>query len=131
MNNIVSSQPVKLHPTFVLVGTLTIEQSSSDLSNGPSLIAPTAQGCQGTGSYSDLSAGTAVVVTDSQGQQVAVGAMQTGRLTDGQRNRCVMPFSVQDVPRGLPTYSVTISHRGTQVYTPQEAQAGVALEIGP
>jgi hypothetical protein len=41
-----------------------------------------------------------------------------------------MPFMVQGVPRGLPTYSVTISHRGTDVYTQEEAQAGVALEFG-
>jgi len=42
-----------------------------------------------------------------------------------------MTFSVRGVPRGLPSYSVTISHRGTEVYTPEAAQAGVALEIGP
>ncbi|HET9899221.1 MAG TPA: hypothetical protein VFQ44_30215 [Streptosporangiaceae bacterium] len=40
-----------------------------------------------------------------------------------------MAFSVPDVPRGLLSYSVTISHRGTQVVTPEEAQTGVALQI--
>jgi hypothetical protein len=130
MNNIASSQPPK-PPTFALAGTVTIEQSSSDLSNCTPLIAATGQGCQGAGGYSDLSADTAVVVTDSQGRQVAVGAMQAGRLAGGHRNWCLMPFSVRGVPRGLSTYSVTISHRGAEVYTPEEAQAGVALEIGP
>jgi len=128
MNNIIASQPPR--STFTLAGVLVVKQSSSDLSNGGPNFSKTAQGCQGTGGYSDLAAGTAVVVTDSEGQQVAVGAMQTGKLDAGNRNWCVMTFSVPSVPRGLPSYSVTISHRGTEVYTPEEAQRGVALEIG-
>lgn len=115
--------------TFTLSGTLTIKISSSESGNAP-LIATTAQGCEGTGPYSDMSSGTAVVITDPEGRQVAVGVLQFGRSAAGNSNTCVMPFSASDVPRGLPSYSITISHRGTQVFTPSKAQAGVRLGIG-
>ncbi|MEV6871519.1 hypothetical protein [Amycolatopsis sp. NPDC051128] len=116
--------------TFTLSGTFTIKVSSSDVRYGP-LIKTTARGCYGTGVYADISAGTAVVITDPEGQQVGVGALQYGQLPNGNSNTCVMPFSVPGVPRGLPSYSITISHRGTQVETPQVAQTGVALGLCP
>lgn len=124
MNNIVSSQPPKPRPTFTLASTVTIKQSASEVRDGDPLISVTPQGCQGTGNVSDLDAGRAVVVADSQGRQVAVGVMQMGKLASGNRNWCVMPFIVRGVPRGLPTYSVTISHRSTVVYTPAGLRAG-------
>jgi hypothetical protein len=55
MNNIIASQPPR--STFTLAGVLVIKQSSSDLSNGGPNFSKTAQGCQGTGGYSDLAAG--------------------------------------------------------------------------
>lgn len=111
-------------------GTLTLNKSSSDLRVGNQVFASTARGCQGTGGYSDLSAGTAVIVKDPEGRQVAVGALQAGHLADGNSNSCVMTFAVPGVPRGLSSYSVTISRRGTQVATPDRAQAGMTLCIG-
>lgn len=116
--------------TFTLSGTFTIKVSSNDVRYGP-LIKTTAQGCDGTGHYADISAGTAVVITDPEGRQVGVGALQYGQLADGNSNMCVMPFSVPGVPRGLSSYSITISHRGTQVEPPQLAQTGVALGLCP
>ena len=117
-------------PTFTLSGTLTLKQAPDDLRYGKPAIASNSKGCQGTGSYADLSAGTAVVIKDPAGRQVAVGSLQAGRLADGDTVSCVMTFSVPDVPRDLPSYSVTISRRGTRVSTPEEAQAGIALFIG-
>lgn len=122
--------PTSPPATFTLSGTLTLKQASADLRNGKQAIASTSQGCQGTGSYADLSAGTAVIVKDPAGRQVAVGALKAGRLAGGDTNSCAMPFSVPDVPRDLPSYSVTISHRGTHVSTPDQARAGIALSIG-
>lgn len=116
--------------TFTLSGTLTLKQASDDLRFGKPAIASTSQGCQGTGSYSDLSAGTAVIVKDPAGRQVAVGALKAGRPAEGDTNSCAMTFSVPDVPRDLPSYSVTISRRGTHVSTPDQARAGIALSIG-
>jgi len=122
--------PTSPPSAFTLSGTLTLKQASDDLRFGKPAIASTARGCQGTGSYSDLSTGTAVIIKDPAGRQVAVGALKAGRLAEGDTNSCAMPFSVPDVPRGLPSYSVTISRRGTHVSTPDQAQAGIALSIG-
>lgn len=113
--------------TFTLSGTLTVNQTPDDHGKD---IAATSLGCEGAGSYSDLSAGTAVIVRDPEGRQVAVGALRAGHLADGNSNSCVMTFSVPDVPRDLASYSVTISHRGTLVKTLDEALAGIALSIG-
>lgn len=121
--------PTSPPATFTLSGTLTLKQASDDLRSGKPAIASTPRGCHGTGSYSDLSAGTAVIVKDPAGRQVAVGALEAGRLAEGGTNSCAMPFSVPDVPRDLPSYSVTISRRGTHVSTPDQARAGIALSI--
>lgn len=87
--------------------------------------------CQGEGPYSDLSPGTAVLVANAQGQTVGTGSLESGIPQPGDVvNNCMLPFDVAGVPIGLASYSVTISHRGTQVVSPNEAHAGVALTIG-
>lgn len=117
--------PVR-HPskpsTFTMPGTVTIEQSSND-----HVIAGTRLNCHGAKNLSDLAASTAVIVKNPEGRQVAVGVLQTGKLAAGNKNWCVLPFSVRGVPSGLPLYSVTITNRGMVAFTPEQARTGVAL----
>jgi hypothetical protein len=110
--------------TFTMTGSLIIIDETSlfpDLQTDKT-------DCQGTGGFSDLSPGTAVVIQDSTGQTLATGALSAGRRDPGS-GACLMPFTVPDVKDGLGSYSVTISHRGTQVFTSANAHSGVVLTI--
>jgi hypothetical protein len=82
--------------------------------------------CQATGGYTDISAGTAVVIGGPTGQ-VAVGALDGGTMNSGE---CVFSFDVSAVPVGLSVYTVTISHRATKAYTPDEIRAPIRLTLG-
>lgn len=84
-------------------------------------------GCSGTGGYSDMNSGTAVTVANGTGQTVATGSLGAGRAQD---NDCVFPITVSGVPADLQQYSVTVSHRGTQVITATEAKDGLELTLG-
>lgn len=113
-------------PTFTLHGTLTLvpDREVPDVTFG--------NDCQGEGSYSDLTPGAAVTVADPQGHIVGTGTLQVGAGQEQPTgfNNCVMPFSVPHVPDGLSSYSVTISHRGTQVESPAAAHGSIDLSIG-
>jgi hypothetical protein len=109
---------------FTLRGNITI---TDDDTFAPGILSDGAT-CQGTGGYSDLSPGTAVIVADPTGRVVATGALANG--VDLGAGSCMLPFSVPGVPGGLASYSVTVSHRGTQVVGPGEAHSGVLLSIG-
>lgn len=110
--------------TFTMTGSLIVIDQSSLL---PDLQTDKAN-CQGTGGFSDLSPGTAVLVQDSTGQTIATGSLAAGKR-DPSSGACLMPFTVTDVKDGLGSYSVTISHRGTQVFTAANAHSGVILTI--
>lgn len=85
-----------------------------------------ANGCEGDGGYSDITAGTAVTVGGAQGQTLGIGALSPGQ-EDGSSN-CVFSFDVA-VPGGQSVYTVTISHRGTQTVTPDELTSGISLTL--
>lgn len=114
----------------VFTGTFTLAGSIMVVDSGQSFSGIDSDGthCHGTGPYSDLGPGTAVVVEDTTGKVLAVGALSEG--TDTHEDSCVLPFAVQDVRDGEKAYSVTVSHRGTQVVSSSEAHTGVALTIG-
>lgn len=103
-------------PTFTLTGEITAPGVGDG--NG---------GCNTTEGYSDISSGTAVIVASPTGQTVATGALAAGQITDGV---CQFGFSVPSVPGNLASYSITISHRGTQVLTPAAAHQPVDLTLG-
>lgn len=116
------------HKTFTLQGSITLLTSAAyDLGGNTSA-------CYGAGPYSDLSPGTAVVVQNGQGQTLQVGTLSYGiqvtSTTYPKTYACAMPFAVPEVPDGLSSYVVTISHRGTQVVTATEAHGGLKLTIG-
>lgn len=110
--------------TFTMTGSLIVIDQSSLL---PDLQTDKAN-CQGTGGFSDLTPGTAVLVQDSTGQTLSTGSLRAGKR-DAASGACLMPFTVTDVKDGLRSYSVTISHRGTQVFTSGNAHSGVILTI--
>lgn len=112
--------------TFTLNGTITVSGYAGSVTTSSD-----GTTCQGSGGYSDITPGTAVTVANAQGQVIATGALGTGAMASGNGlTACSLPFSVPGVPDGLPTYSLTISHRGTQVIPSSEAHSGVALTLG-
>lgn len=110
--------------TFTMTGTLILVDQTSLSASAQVDKTP----CQGTGGFSDLSPGTAVLVQDSTGQTLATGSLGAG-WRDGASGACMLPFTVADVRDGLSAYSVTISHRGTQVFTAANAHSGITLSI--
>jgi hypothetical protein len=99
-------------------GTLTLAPGGFDAGGN---------GCEGSGGYSDISAGTAVVVGGATGQTVGIGALGPGQEDDS--SNCVFSFDVA-VPSGQSVYTVTISHRGTQTLSSDELTNGINLSLG-
>ena len=119
--------------SFRLTGSITIVDSSNG-EYGNVDITDENGVCEGSGPYSDLSSGTAVIVANPQGQTVATGALAAGQADSSTgsvlADRCTLSFAGPDVPRGFSSYTVTISHRGSQVVSAAEAANGVELTIG-
>lgn len=120
--------------TFMLTGVIMIE-------SGPSGVRSIGTGgtdsdCQGIGGYSDLTPGTAVKVSDGSGQVVATGSITGGQVRTtyfGGQNvvtGCQSGFTVNEVPDGLPSYVLTVSRRGDQFLTADQAHAPITLTIG-
>lgn len=91
--------------------------------------------CQSGAGYDDITAGAAVTVGGSNGQPLAVGPLSGGAEAGVDDSAgmalgfCVFSFDV-GVPDGQSAYTVTISHRGTQTFTPEQVAAGIALTLG-
>lgn len=81
--------------------------------------------CKAVNGYDDIATGTAVVVGGPTGQ-IGVGALSDGTVSNGT---CSFSFDVP-VPSGLSAYTVTISHRGTQTFTPDQLDGGIRLSLG-
>jgi hypothetical protein len=107
--------------TFVMTGTITLSGTP-----GQDYVIDSDGSCAGTGGFSDINAGVAVTVGDSTGRTVAIGSLGDGTASLG----CELPWSVPDVPAGLSEYTVTISHRGTQVVQGDQATLPVTLTLG-
>lgn len=134
-----TSDPTSSSPstTFTLRGSVTIEN------NNAGSIGYTGANCHGAGGFSDLVPGTAVTISNTTGQVVATGALGTTRTTSTVMSApaiglsatpyvtgCTMSFAVQNVPDGLPSYVVTISHRAGHVVPGAVARDDVKLSIG-
>ena len=81
--------------------------------------------CVTTGGFTDISEGTAVTIGGPDGKTIAVVPLEAGQVTGqaGSPANCTFDFAA-NVPPGLSEYSVTISHRGTQVFSPAQVLAG-------
>jgi ABC-type Fe3+-hydroxamate transport system substrate-binding protein len=118
--------------TFILNGYLSLTAS---------IRAHDGQPCSSHGGYSDIAAGTQVVVTDSAGKVVAVGSLDAGRAvgyTGGSTGAhyfvgdCRYVFVVPDVPEGPATaiYGIEVSHRGVLNYPRSDLDDPVKLTLG-
>lgn len=126
--------------TILLSGSLTVPFLGTDLfapqaldpSQAPSGAPMLGDPCITQGGFTDITAGAAVTVGGPDGKTIAVGALEAGQVAGeaGQPAQCEFDFAVQ-VPQGLSEYTVTVSHRGTQVFTPEQVLQGqVKLTLG-
>lgn len=106
--------------TFTASGTFTLKQVSlGDTPNDP---------CGGTGGFSDIQEGVAVVVRNSNGKKVALGQLGPGvrdelTLTSDTSDSgyCVFPVEVTDIPAKGTIFSIEISHRGEIAFKKADA----------
>lgn len=114
--------------TFEISGDLTL--------TGYGLKYGTSSGdCLGDGGYSDIHGGLNVVVTDSKGETVAMGALSN----EGKARRdsvspirptsCTFTFTIADVPEGSKFYGITLGRRGTQQFARDDLNQPVHLTL--
>lgn len=118
------SSPAAVH----VRGTLNLGLTAAvDMNNTDPLHPVAGDACESAGGYSDITPGAAVTVGGPSGQTLGVGSLAAGVETAG--GYCAFSFDVP-VPGGQSLYTVTISHRGTQTFTPVQAEGPVALTLG-
>jgi hypothetical protein len=90
----------------------------------------------GSSDYPDIDQGAQVVITTSSGTVIATTALGAGHQAQelpgygAFGDFCNYPFSVK-VPGGQAQYGVTVSHRGTIWFTPQQMAKGPGLTLNP
>ncbi len=67
---------------------------------------PTQQG------YGDITKDAQVVIADSTGKVIALGAISAPATVNDAQSGCSFPFFVHDVPVGEKIYNVEVTHRG-------------------
>lgn len=83
--------------------------------------------CNPDGGYSDISAGTQVVVTDAAGATIGIGSLANG---ENETAGCTFAFRVEGVPAGHDFYGIAIGKRGNIKYTPEQLTKPVELSLG-
>lgn len=90
--------------------------------------------------YPDISDGTQVVVTDPSGKVIGTSSLSFDAKATSVLNKTlgslshlagetIYDFTVT-VPAGEPRYGITVGHRGTIWFTPQEMSKGPGLSLG-
>lgn len=113
--------------TFAVDGDLTLGQGQFSWAGGSDTT------CSGWQGFDDLAGGTEVVVSDSSGKSLAVGALKAGDATvglDGRAVECTMKFHIDGVPDGVGPYGVAIGHRGVSHYSAGDLLLGIHLSLG-
>lgn len=117
-----SSRPGTIH----VHGALNLGLLAAGDTTNPSN--PTAgDSCEATGGYSDITQGATVTIGAQTGQTLAIGALSSGIETAS--GYCAFSFDIA-VPASQSAYTVTISHRGTQTFTPAQAAQPIELSLG-
>lgn len=129
-----SAEPLALAGTITVpfLGTDLFAPQAVDQSTGTGAAPLAGDTCTTTGGFTDISQGAAVTIGGPDGKTIAVIALSAGTVAGdaGSTAQCRFDFDTS-VPPGLSEYTVTISHRGTQVFTPEQVREGqVALTLG-
>ena len=116
---------------FKVLRTETISGSFTLLDSSPSIYYPaiTSYGgvCFGSGGFSDISAGTAVIVRNDKGDLLTQTSLATG---SGSPTNCKFTFNFE-VTEGEGSYVVSVSKRGELSFSFADLSArGVALTLG-
>jgi len=115
---------------FTVAGSLTLKDPGgvfyvSDGSAGDS--------CTGKGGYDDMRRGATVVVRNSRGEKLALGALDVGFLTEDSSEYlpapCVFGFQIAGVPVDGDLYSVEVASRGEINFTRDGADS-LSLTLG-
>jgi hypothetical protein len=93
--------------THAVTGTLVL----TDTSIYSSGITAGGGACEGSGGYSDLSAGVSVILKDENDKTIA--ATSLGEGVGATSLICTFYFTLSDVPDTATFYNIQISHRGT------------------
>lgn len=108
--------------------TFTVHLALTD-SSGLDILA-TGDVCNGSGGYSDISAGGDVTLKDGNQHIIGSTALQGGTTTDGLT--CTFTATAQSVPE-VSFYSLTVGHRAAVTYSLSEIKADqwtVTLDMG-
>lgn len=131
-----AAQPTASASSIVVQGTLELSFGTTfspnasdpepDRAAGPRIGDP----CTALGGYGDITQGAAVTIGDGSGRTLAVTGLGAGSVGgDESQALCDFPFTVT-VPAGRGTYTVAVSHRGTQVFTEGQIESPVTLTLG-
>ena len=116
--------------TFNVTGEMTLTDGSGF---DPSYSGHKGDDCYGMGGYGDINQGAQVVVSNSKGEQIALGELDGGVLTPlpGTQGMglfyCTFTFTITDVPADGEIFSVEVTHRGSVNFHKGEP---VALSLG-
>jgi hypothetical protein len=116
-----------LHPIDV-EGSFTL-QDSTPLDFSPDITGQ-ASSCQGASGYSDISAGTEVLVKNGSGTVLITTQLGVGTGSPPVNCEFTFSFTVMDGSEG--GYSIAVSHRGDVHFTAEQLKipADVALTLG-
>lgn len=106
--------------TFAARGTFVLHGTGGESYGWNEQGAP----CEGQDGYSDIVEGSQVVITNSSGEAIALGALEPGRtVEDNAWYQCHFTFTVEDVPVDGDIYGVEISGRGSVPFSLNDADA--------
>jgi hypothetical protein len=117
----------KSSPKHTLTGKIRLTDSAINHAS--------AQSCSGSGGYSDMSAGTAVVVKDGAGKVIGTSQLDAGSVPTAEQYstvKCDFTFQVAGLSKAA-FYSVEVSHRGAQTFSAADLEAqgwAVSLTLG-
>lgn len=111
-----AAKPTAAPKTFTAIGALDLGGQPDGGDRAP---------CEGANGYTDIHAGTQVVVYDATGKSLGVSALASGStISNGPTSfaTCHFKFSVPSLPSGVGPYSVQVGDHEKTAFT--EADAG-------
>lgn len=88
--------------------------------------------CTALSGYEDIAQGADVVVRDSEGKTVALGALRGGSLTGVEQVDifCRFGFAIPDIPAGQGFYTFEVGNREPKQLTESELGSPLMLQLG-